>query len=256
MPQSGSQCFPLYIIEEDGGWRDNVTDWALAKFRSHYGDLSITKWSIFHYVYAVLHHSVYRSRYETNLKRELPRIPLVRDFWSFARAGERLAELHIGYENQPEWSLRRQEKPDVPLDWCVEKMKLSRDKRAVIYNDFLTLIGIPEKALEYRLGNRSALEWVIDQYQVCTDKRSDITNDPNRLDDPGYIVRLVGQVVHVSVETMKIVDALPAIDIGSPVDGPRVAPARPRKPQKELAKTQVEQPTGVKLKRGGGKSAR
>ena len=89
-------------------------------------------------------------------------------------------------------------------------MKLSKDKRSLIYNDFLTLSGIPPEVFEYRLGNRSALEWIIDQYQVSTDKRSGITNDPNRADDPRYIVRLIGQVVTVRLETMKLVQSLSA----------------------------------------------
>ena len=76
-------------------------------------------------------------------------------------------------------------------------------------NGSLTLAGIPPEVFEYRLGNRSALEWVIDQYQVSTDKRSGITSNPNREDDPEYIVRLVGQVVRVSLETVKIVGGLP-----------------------------------------------
>jgi predicted helicase len=88
-------------------------------------------------------------------------------------------------------------------------MKLSKDKRSLIYNDFLTLSGIPPEVFEYRLGNRSALGWIIDQYQVSTDKRSG-TNDPNRADDPQYIVRLIGQVVTVSLETMKLVQSLSA----------------------------------------------
>jgi predicted helicase len=90
-------------------------------------------------------------------------------------------------------------------------MKLSKDKTALRYNDFLTLEGIPKEAFDYRLGNRSALEWVIDQYQISTDKRSGITNDPNRADDEQYIVRLIGQVLTVSVETVRIVQALPEL---------------------------------------------
>ena len=90
-------------------------------------------------------------------------------------------------------------------------MKLSKDKRSLIYNDFLTLSGIPPEVFEYRLGNRSALDWVIDQYQVSTDKRSGITNDPNRADDPQYIVRLIGQVVTVSAETVKLTQILPSL---------------------------------------------
>ena len=87
-------------------------------------------------------------------------------------------------------------------------MKLSKDKRSLIYNDFLTLSGIPPEVFEYRLGNRSALEWIIDQYQVSTDKRSGITNDPNRPDDSQYIVRLIGQVITVSLETIELVRTL------------------------------------------------
>ena len=100
------------------------------------------------------------------------------------------------------------ENPKTSLNWRVEKMKLSKDKSALIHNEFLTLSGIPAEVYEYRLGNRSALEWVIDQYQVSTDKRSGITNDPNRPDDPEYIVRLLAQVITVSLETVKVVKGL------------------------------------------------
>ncbi len=97
--------------------------------------------------------------------------------------------------------------------WRVEKMKLSKNKTQIRYNDFLTLDGIPANVLHYRLGNRSALEWVIDQYRVKTDKRSGIVNDPNRADDPQYIVRLIGKIISVSLETVEIVDSLPELDI-------------------------------------------
>jgi predicted helicase len=106
--------------------------------------------------------------------------------------------------------MERIEKPSAQLDWRVEKMKLSKDKRSLIYNDFLTLSGIPPEVFEYRLGNRSALDWIIDQYQVSTDKRSGITNDPNRDDDPQYIVRLIGQVINVSLETVKLTQSFSA----------------------------------------------
>ena len=97
-------------------------------------------------------------------------------------------------------------------------MRLGKDKTSLLYNDFLTLSGIPPETYDYRLGNRSALEWVIDQYHVSTDNRSGIVNDPNREDDPEYILRLVGQVIHVSLETVKIVKALP--ELGVPVACP------------------------------------
>jgi len=134
-------------------------------------------------------------------------------FWLFVQAGRRLAELQVNYEQQIEYPLERVEKGQ--LNWRVEKMRLSKDKTTLVYNDFLTLKGIPLETYEYRLGNRSALEWVIDQYQVSTDKRSGIVNDPNRADDPEYIVRLVGQVITVSLGTMKVVKSLPALAISA-----------------------------------------
>ena len=212
-----TQCFPFYTYDEDGtNRRENITDWALEQFRAYYQDESITKWDIFHYVYGILHHPDYRERYQANLKRDLPRLPFGSDFWAFAKAGQRLGEIHINYEAVPEYPLDFIENREVPLDWCVEKMKLSKDKTQLVYNDFLTLDGIPPKAFDYRLGNRSALEWVINQYCVKTDKRSGIINDPNRVDDPQYIVKLVGKVITVSLEAVGIVGGLP--DLGRSAD--------------------------------------
>ena len=205
-----TQCFPFYAYDEDGtNRRENITGWALQAFRSQYQDETITKWDVFHFVYAVLHHPDYRETYQANLKRELPRVPLVSDFWSYVKTGRRLGEIHVSYEDQPEYQLDLIEKPGTSLDWRVEKMKLSKDKTQIRYNDFLTLAGIPPEAFDYRLGNRSALDWIINQYQVKTDNRSGITNDPNRPDDPQYIVKLIGKVITVSLETVKLVKGLP-----------------------------------------------
>ena len=209
-----TQCFPFYTYDEDGtNRRENITDWALAQFRAHYRDEAITKWDIFHYVYGLLHHPEYRERYQANLKRDLPRLPFGSDFWGFAKAGQRLGKIHIGYETVPEYQLTFIENREVPVNWRVEKMKLSKDKTQLVYNDFLTLDGIPPKAFDYRLGNRSVLEWVINQYCVKTDKRSGIVNDPNRADDPQYIVKLVGRVISVSLETVGIVEGLPELGV-------------------------------------------
>ena len=204
-------CFPFYTYDEDGTNRqENITDWALAEFRSHYKDDTITKWDIFHYTYGLLHHPDYREKYEANLKRDLPHVPFAKDFWGFTKAGARLADLHINYESQPEYDeLKLIQNPDVPLDWRVKKMKLSKDKTSLVYNNFLTISGIPEKVSDYRLGNRSALEWIINQYCVKIDKRSSIVNDPNRADDPQYIVKLIGTVITISLETVKVVERLP-----------------------------------------------
>lgn len=153
-----------------------------------------------------------------NLKRELPRIPLAgtaRDFHAFATAGRKLADLHVGYESVKPFKLKRIENSAVPPDWRVEATKLNREGDAVIYNDWLTLHGLPPEAHEYRLGNRSALAWVIDQYRVDHDADGEILSDPNPPNDEEAIVRLVGQVVTVSVETMKLVKGLPELSMDS-----------------------------------------
>ncbi len=226
LPEGGSQCFPYYTYDENGeNRRENITDWALAQFREHYLAPSpphplspspaspLTKWDIFHYIYALLHHPDYRETYAANLKRDLPRIPFAPEFWPFVFAGQKLAELHVHYEDQPQYPLQWIESPDAPLSYCVEKLRLSPDKTQIVVNDFLTLAGIPPEAFEYRLGNRSALDWIIDRYRVTKDERSGIINDPNRAADPQYIVRLIGQVVTVSVETVKIVKGLPGLKL-------------------------------------------
>ena len=206
-----SQCFPFYTYDEDGrNRRENITDWALKNFRAHYGDEAIGKWDIFHYVYGLLHHPDYRERYEANLKRDLPHLPYAPDFWGFAEAGQRLGEIHIGYEEVQEHPLDFIKKPNTPIDWRVEKMKLSKGKTQLVYNNSLTLDGIPPAVFDYQLGNRSALEWVIDQYRIKKDKRSGIENDPNRADDERYIVRLIGKVITVSLETVQIVERIRA----------------------------------------------
>jgi predicted helicase len=246
MPQGGTQSFPLFTYSEDGKERrDNITPKARTLFQIFYDDDTIAQADIFHYVYAVLHHPIYRTRFAENLKRELPRIPFVgvaagekdagffplaavekmqgdakpdhnpkasaKLFHDFAAAGKQLADLHVNYESAKEFKLKRVENKEVKLDWRVEAMKLTKDKSAIVYNDFLTLAGIPPEVFDYKLGNRSALEWVIDQYRVSRDEKGNIASDPNRMDDEQYIVRLIGQVVTVSLETIKIVKSLPEL---------------------------------------------
>jgi len=129
-------------------------------------------------------------------------------FETCERIGKQLMELHLKYEQVSEYPLRWIENKEVPVNWRIEKMRLTSSKGTLVVNEWLTLSGIPQECYQYRLGNRSALEWVIDQYQVSTDARSEITNDPNNDDDPEYIVRLVGRVITVSVETVKLVEEL------------------------------------------------
>ena len=206
---SPTQCFPFYTYDEDGtNRRENITDWALSHFRAHYGDETITKWDIFHYNYAVLHHPVYRERYQVNLKHDLPHLPFAPDFWGFVNIGRALADLHVNYETLDVMP-KLIETP--PLNWRVEKMALSADKTQLRYNDALTVVDIPPAVFDYRLGTRSALEWLIDRYRVKPDPNgSGIVSDPNG-EDAQYIVRLIGQVMHVSQETVRLIGELPRL---------------------------------------------
>ena len=209
----GNQCFPFYTYNEDGSnRRENITDWALSKFRTHYGDDTLTKWDIFHYTYGLLHHPTYREKYGMNLKCDLPHIPFAEDFWGFTNVGAALADLHVNYESAPKYDgLKPMETQGMKVNWHIEKMRLSKDKTQLKYNHFLTLDGIPTEVYEYRLGNRSALEWIVDQYRVKTDTRSGIVNDPNRADQPRYIVDLIVRVITVSLKTVEIVKNLPTL---------------------------------------------
>jgi predicted helicase len=204
---------------------DNVTDGILADYRATYGaasDRDITKDDIFFYVYGLLHSPEYRERFAADLKKMLPRIPKVKDFWGFAEAGRKLSELHLGYETIEPWLLEEvvSGKPDDLFH--VVKMRYGGnarkpDKSAVIVNEHLTLTGIPDEAHEYLLGSRSALDWILERYQIKKDKASGIVNDPNdwgkEHGDPRYIVDLVGRITRVSVETVAIVKSLPPLDI-------------------------------------------
>lgn len=156
----------------------------------------------------------------------LPHIPTPETrerFEQLADAGRKLAELHVDYESVDAYPLDVQLKPGIdPADretWRVEKMKWrsKQDHSAIVYNAKVTIAGIPEEAERYLLGSRSALGWIIDRYQVTTDKASGIVNDPNdwcdEHDDPTYIVDLIKKVTTVSVETMKIVDSLHAVEV-------------------------------------------
>ena len=204
---------------------DNVTDVALSTYRKMYSDPSITKDDIFFYTYGLLHSPEYRDSFTADLKKSLPRIPMVQDFRGFAAAGRKLSELHLNYETaNPYPGIVEDERgassatPPTEL-YRVIKMKIPKvkgqlDRSTIIYNMRVTLSNIPEEAYRYQLGARSAIEWIIDRYQVKTDAASGIVNDPNDWsEDPRYIIDLLKRIVTVSLETMKIVDVLPALDI-------------------------------------------
>ena len=240
--EAGSQCFPLYFYDEaaqaskddlfaepiEGGLRrrDAITDAGLAHFASAYPSEAIGKEDLFYYVYGILHSQDYRERYADNLSKELPRIPAVKkaaDFWAFSKAGRALAELHLNYEAVEPYPLTIEAKGALTnADYRVEKMKFAKkgDKSTVIYNHRITLKGIPEAAWDYVVNGKAALDWVMERQAVRTDKASGIVNDANdwaveTMGNPKYPLELFQRVVTVSLETQKIVKALPKLDIGT-----------------------------------------
>ena len=231
------QCLPRYIYVEptdspqgrllpsEPQRKDNISDEALDAYRGRYGSW-VTKDNIFSYIYGILHSPDYRERYASDLARMLPRIPEVATadaFASFSEAGQRLLDLHIGYEEAEPYPLNECHVSRAPKGserYQVQKMRWggatrTPDRSVIVYNDWITLAGIPDEAHEYLVGPRSALEWLIDRYRVTSDKASGIVNDPNdwggEIGEPRYIIDLVKRLTTVSVETMSIVKGLPSL---------------------------------------------
>ncbi len=232
---SKSQCFSRYCYQEQADSQgdlpglvktlermDNITDVALRTFRVHYKDNQITKDAIFDYVYGVLHAPDYRDRFTNDLWKQLPRIPLAPDFDAFADAGRALAELHLGYETCDEYPIEEAftgsgeaRAEHYRLGTRAMRYADKEEKTTLIVNDHVSLRGIPPEAHLYVVNGRTPLEWFIDRYRITQDKQSGIVNDANAwFDDPRDLITAIRRVVHVSVETARIVKGLPpAIDL-------------------------------------------
>jgi len=226
-------CFPLYYYEEreknspslfdaagDSEYirRDGVSDFILERAKKVYGK-NVGKEDIFYYVYGILHSPDYRTAFANDLKKMLPRIPLVedvRDFWKFSKAGRQLAELHIDYEEVPAHDGVEVSGADSGF-YRVEKMRFPKknQKDTIIYNSKIVISNIPVKAYEYVVNGKSAIEWIMERYQVKTDKKSGIKNDPNdwaeEVGNPRYILDLLLSIINVSVQTVEIVEGLPEL---------------------------------------------
>lgn len=235
---ANGQCFPLYWYEENKNKQmslfddesnadyirhDGISDWILKEVRKRFGDTkSLTKEHIFYYVYGLLHSQGYRERFADDLKKSLPRIPIldkVEDFMTFYKAGKQLAELHLNYEIVEPCPTVKVDMPNDPTDedFYVEKMKFpSKDKKdTIIYNGKIRITNIPKEAYDYVINGKSAIEWLMERYAVTIDKNSLIKNDPNdwgkEHGNPRYIFNLILSVINVSVKTMQIVNALPIL---------------------------------------------
>ena len=238
---ANGQGFPLYCYEkyddadllqknenpDKHGYirRDAITDFALNKFQASFTDKKIKKEDIFYYVYGLLHSPIYRTKYQNDLKKMLPRIPLLKDFWGYSKKGRELAEIHLNYERIEPYKLEEVVNPKAPKKdkelYSVDSagMKFAKetkivDKTRILFNPHITLRGIPESAYDYVVNGKPAIEWVMERYCINTDKDSGIVNDPNEWsDDPRYIIDLLKRVVTVSMKTNKLVSELPAFEL-------------------------------------------
>ncbi|MDH4462176.1 MAG: DEAD/DEAH box helicase family protein [Flectobacillus sp.] len=227
-----TQCFPLYYYEEvkteqtnlfDTNHtkyqrRDAISDFILKQARQSYSNI-VTKEDIFYYVYGFLHSPEYRELFADDLKKMLPRIPLVAqptDFWSFSKAGRKLAKLHVDYENVPpaEGVIVKGAESGF---FKVEKMRFAskQDKSVIYYNSKIIIENIPDEAYQYQVNGKSAIDWIVERYQVTTHKDSGIKNDPNdwaeEVGNPRYILDLLLSIIRVSTETVEIINKLPKV---------------------------------------------
>lgn len=229
-----AQSYPLYVYDKGEKHRDSqmtlfdnadqentvtykkryaISDAALAKFKDIYGD-RITKEDIFYYLYAVLHSKDYISAYEDNLAKEMVRIPTLEKFPKYVEIGKQLAELHLNYEAPADASALGLEITITKEDYSVSKMRFKKvgkdnDKGTIIFNDYITISNIPEKAYEYVVNGRSAIEWIMESYRIKTDKDSGITDDPNTYGDEKYIFDLLISVINLSLKTLDLIDSMP-----------------------------------------------
>lgn len=215
---AGTMLLPLYRYSNSGERIHNITNWGLNQFSTHYNDKKISKEDIFHYVYAVLYHPAYRNKYELNLKRDFPRIPLYDNFLQWVNWGEKLMNLHIGYEKVEPYKLETQEtlyeitSPEAHAKIAKAKLKADKVNGTIELDGFTTLTGIPKLAWDYKLGNRCALEWILDQYKESKPKDPTIAEKFNTYQFADYkeqVIDLLKRVCTVSVETMKIINSMP-----------------------------------------------
>ena len=222
-----TQCLPLYRYTGDGERVSNITQWGIDRINGHYrqewgddfqtlaGANGITAEEIFAYTYAVLHDPVYRLEYALDLLREFPRLPLHRDFHHWAKMGQRLLDLHIGFESVDPFPMERHDREGIDPRRAI--LRADKDKGTITLDERTTLSGVPEKAWGYWLGSRSALEWVLDQYKEKKPKDPTIREKFNNYrfsDHKEGVIDLLRRVCTVSVATMEIVDSMAHRELG------------------------------------------
>ncbi|GHR15355.1 hypothetical protein VN0443_05900 [Helicobacter pylori] len=206
---SPNQAYPLYYYDDLGNRHYAISGYALNLFRKHYEDSSIVEEEIFYYIYAIFHHKGYLEKYKNSLAKEDPRIALSEDFKELSILGKELAKLHLNYESgemhaSVEYNLL--ENAGMEGYYDVETMIKKGD--SIIYNQNITITKIPQKAFEYVINGKSAIDWVIERYKKTTDEDSLIENNPNDYKGGKYVFELLCRVIKLSEKSVDLIEKI------------------------------------------------
>jgi len=213
---------PLYRFDKNGNKIVNITDWGLNEFCDFYNDKTITKEEIFYYTYSVLHHPQYISKFQLNLKRELPRLPFYNNFHELAKLGEELFNLHLNFETAEPYQLKMKNE-ELRMKIPVAKLKADKLKNEIIIDDVTSLQNIPKQAWNYKLGNQSAIEWILEQYKEKKIKDNSIAKKIKTKEFQPYkfsehkekVIDLLNRICTVSVKTMEITEQIEKHEINN-----------------------------------------
>lgn len=208
---ANNQAYPLYYYDDFGNRYNAISGYALNLFRKHYGDNSITEEEIFYYIYAILHHKGYLEKYKNSLAKEAPRIALSEDFKELSMLGKELGELHLNYENgEMHASVEYQTLMNAEVEGYYDVVQMKKDKKedCIIYNQNITITKIPQKAFDYVVNGKSAIDWVIERYQKTMDKDSLIENNPNDYAGGQYVFELLCRVIKLSEKSVDLIEKI------------------------------------------------
>ncbi|MCY4492130.1 MAG: N-6 DNA methylase, partial [Thaumarchaeota archaeon] len=202
-----NRCFPLYAYENNTR-KDNITNYTLEEYKTHYKNKKISKIDIFYYIYGLLHHTRYKEKYANNLSKVLPHIPMAPDFWTFSKIGKKLADLHLSWETCKRHNLGKPKynpKKFIKMSFAKKKdgEKTIMDKSVLIVDGNIVFENIPN--IKYRINGRTPIDWAIDRYKIHNDKSSGIVNDATDID----VIPLIERLVYIGVESDRLVLQLP-----------------------------------------------
>ncbi|GAA8462949.1 hypothetical protein KKKH23_11260 [Helicobacter pylori] len=208
-----TNAYPLYYYDDLGNRHYAISGYALNLFRRHYKDNAITEEEIFYYIYAIFHHKGYLEKYKNSLKKENPRIALSPDFKELFMLGKELAELHLNYEKgEMHTSVKYTTLMNAEVEgyYDVDKMKkeMKKGECRIIYNQNITITKIPQKAFDYVINGKSAIDWVIERYQKTMDKESLIENNPNDYAGGQYVFELLCRVIKLSEKSVDLIEKI------------------------------------------------